>query len=261
MRLFCSVLLFALLTVLFAGSALADEMVSLKVGYQMLTPDGTFAVDGNGIPGSPISLNDDLNYDDSEDFIAELALQLGSFRLAASYLPIEFSGSGQLNRQIIFNGQTYAANSTLQSDVKLDTVDIGLTWFIVNIDDMPVRFQLGPEIGVKLVDAEISMTGTADVNGTQFTASEKESAKVPIPFLGARTRIGFSDYFAIVGKVSYLEYDNNSFLDADGQIEFSPIPLVGIYGGYRYFDIDIDDSGIYVDATLDGPYAGAFVRF
>ena len=55
--------------------------------------------------------------------------------------------------------------------------------------------------------------------------------------------------------------DGNSFLDVDGQIEFSPIPLVGIFAGYRYLDLEVDESGVFIDATLDGPYAGALVRF
>lgn len=258
MRRLLPMVLFALLTTtLAAGPALADEVVSLKAGYLKLTPKGDFSVDGNGIPGSIISFENDLNFQDSEDYFVEGALNLGPFRLAASYLPLEFSGKGALTRPITFAGLVFPAGTALQSDVTLDVADLELTWNLINFDDSGFRFQLGPEIGAKLIQADVSMTGTA----LGFSVSAQESADVPLPYVGARTRIGLADFFAIVGRVSYFEYDSNSLLDADAQLEFSPLPMVGIFGGYRYFDINIDDSGVFVDATLDGPYAGAFVRF
>lgn len=103
------------------------------------------------------------------------------------------------------------------------------------------------------------MTGVDALSGIFIT--ESESAKVPIPTLGARARIGFSDYIALVGRVGYSEYQDNSFLDAEAQIEFSPIPLVGVFGGYRYLDLKVDDSGVFVDAQFSGPFVGALIRF
>jgi len=260
MRLFCSAMLLALLTALAADPALADETVSLKAGYLMLTPDGTFAVDSSTLLGTPIDLDIDLGFDDSKDYFVEGALQLGSFRLSASYAPIEFKGLGTLTRDITFNGQTFSGSAQTASDVKLDLLDVGLTWYLINMDDLPVRLQIGPELSVKYVQADLSVVGeSSDVPGVVI--SEKESADAPIPTLGARARIGFSDFLAVAGRVGYLEYNDNRFIDADAQVEFSPIPLVGIFGGYRYLDIKFDESDVFIDATFSGPYAGAFVRF
>ncbi|NIQ09668.1 MAG: hypothetical protein GWO23_08290, partial [Gammaproteobacteria bacterium] len=54
---------------------------------------------------------------------------------------------------------------------------------------------------------------------------------------------------------------DNSYMDVDAQVEFSPLPLVGVYAGYRYLDIDVNESDVFIDATFSGPYAGAMVRF
>lgn len=234
---------------------LADEIVSLKAGYLVLSPEGVFAVDSGGVIGSEVDLEEDLGYDDSEELYLEAAFNLGPFRLAASYLPIEFSGSGTLTEEIKFNGETFAVGADVQSDVELDLYDIGLTWNLINIDDLPLRFQFGPELAVKVVDAEVSM---ADVTGT---LSESASATAPIPTIGARARLAFADYFGLVGRVGYLEYDDNRFLDAEAQIEFSPIPTLGIFAGYRYLELEVDESDVFIDATLDGPYGGLLVRF
>jgi len=112
---------------LIAGSTWADEIVSLKAGYISLTPDGIFAVNSGGLPGTKIDFDDDLNFDDSEELFAEIALNLGNFRLAAGYLPIDFSGKGNLTQTLIFNSKTFLVNSEVSSSVDMDIYDLGLT--------------------------------------------------------------------------------------------------------------------------------------
>jgi len=239
--------------------AVADEMISAKVGYQVLSPDGTFAVSGGGLAGSRIDLAQDLGYDDSQNLTAEVALQLGDLRLAAGFLPINFSGEGILNRTVIFNGKTYSASARAASDVDINLYDLGLSYYILNFDDLPVRFQLAPELSVKIFDVSLSLNGEENLTGNSL--HQEESGISTIPTIGARARVGFSDFFAVVGRAGYLEISGNSFLDVDGQIEFSPIPAVGVYGGYRYFDVTVDEDNIYVDTQFSGPYVGAFIRF
>ncbi len=84
---------------------------------------------------------------------------------------------------------------------------------------------------------------------------------MPIPTLGARMRVGLSDYLGVVARVGYMEYDGNSFMDAEAQLEFSPLPLVGVYAGYRTFVLEVDETDLAIDVDFSGPFAGAFVRF
>jgi outer membrane protein len=233
----------------------ADELFSFKASYQKLNPDGDFAVSSDSLPGTSIDLDDDLGYDDSEDYYLEAALQLGSFRLFAAYQPINFSGDGVLAETVDFNGETFVAGSHVESDIDIDIYEAGLAWYLVNVDDLPVRVQLGPEVAVKYIDASIDLADT-------FTGvSESESVKAPVPTVGLRGRVAVADLVGVVGRVGYLDYSGNSFLDVDAQVEFSPVPMVGVFAGYRYLDIDIDEDDVIIDASFDGPYVGAMVRF
>lgn len=252
MRFLAPMLTLLAVLALTAAPALADEMVSLKVGYLTLSPEGEFAVFDGGI-GTTVDMEDDLGFDDSEELMAEAAVQLGSFRLAAAYLPLRFSGHGTLSRDVAFGGQTFHVSDSVDSDVDIDLYDVGLTWHLLNLDDLPVRLQLGPELSVKFVDAELSMKSGA--------VSETESVIAPVPTIGLRGRVGLADFLGLVGRVGYLDYDNNSFVDADVQVEFSPVPLVGVFAGYRYFDIEVDEDDVFIDAHFDGPYGGVLVRF
>lgn len=249
-------LLLAGLIVCFSiGSAAADELISLKGGYLNLDPDGRFAVSSQGLSGTSVEFDDDLGFDESENLFLEAGLQLGAFRLFAAYLPLSFSGDGTLAKEINFNGETFGVGSRVDSDVDLDIYEAGLAWHIINFDDLPVRVQFGPEVAVKYVDADVSME--EDIFGTR----ESESVGVPVPTVGVRGRVAMADFLGVVGRAGYLEYDDNSFLDVDAQVELSPLPMVGVFAGYRYLDVDVDDDSVVIDATFDGPYVGALVRF
>jgi hypothetical protein len=240
---------------LLASPAFADEMFSFKAGYLSLNPSGDVAVSADGITGTTLDVEDDLSLDDSEDYFLEAALQLGSFRLFAAYLPISFSGNSVLDRDIDFNGETFVQGSRVETDVDIDIYEAGLAWYLLNIDDMPVRVQFGPEATVKYVDAQARMQdGTSGIN-------ESDSFGAPVPTIGARARVAIGDSLGAVGRVGYMEYGSNSFLDVDAQVEFSPLPMVGLFAGYRYLDVDLDENDVMIDATFSGPHAGAFIRF
>lgn len=240
---------------LLASPVSADESFSLKAAYLTLNPSGDVAVAGGGMTGSSLDIEDDLGLDDEAGYFAEMAFQWGAFRLFAAYLPISFSGDSQLTRDIDFRGETFVLGSRVESDVTIDIYEAGLAWFLVNIDDMPVRVQFGPELAIKYVDARIKLQDKSQA------LREDESIGVPVPTLGARARIALGDSLGVVGRVGYMEYNDNSFLDVDVQVEFSPLPLVGVFAGYRHLDLDVDENDVYIDAAFAGPYAGALVRF
>lgn len=236
-------------------TAQADEMLSLKVGYQNLTPSGQFA-SREGLVNTVIDLENDFGIEEEAELVAEAALQFGSFRLSAGYMPLKFSGTASAQRTIEFGGQTFTASDQAVGSLDVDLFDLGLTWYLINIDDLPVRVQVGPELAVKVFDGEASV-----VSKVTPALRESVSGTAPVPTLGLRGRVGLADMLSLSGRVGYVEYNDNSFLDADGQVEFSPIPMFGIYAGYRYLDLEVDEGDLFVDATFDGPYGGFLVRF
>lgn len=235
-------------------SSFADELLSIKAGYQLLSPTGTIAGTVGGI-GDKIDVRRDLDLDDSTGFAGEVALNWGKSRLSFNYLPISFSGTGTLNEPKTFKGLSFAATDRVKSELDIALYDIGYSYFLINLDDLPIRLQLGPELAVKVADAEILLRNLSGV------LEEKASALVPIPTVGIRGRIALADFLGLVGRVGYMEYNGNYFLDAEAQVEFSPLPMMGIYAGYRLFDLKIDESDLFVETEFSGPFGGFLVRF
>ncbi len=238
-----------------AQFACADERISLKAGYQLLAPEGEIGGTVDDRNSYAVDIDDSLNLSDSEGFSGEIALNLGNSRFSLNYLPIAFSGTGTLSDTIEINGETFSASTRVKTDLDLDVYDIGYTYFLVNTDDLPTRIQLGLELAVKIADANLAVR---ESNGN---VSASESLVMPIPTVGARARLALADYLGVSGRLGYMEVAGNYFMDAEAQVEFSPLPMFGLYAGIRYFDLKIDEDDIYVDTQMAGPFGGLMVRF
>jgi hypothetical protein len=247
--------LLVLCCLVWPACAAADELFSLKAGVLQLSPEGDFSVGTDSQPGTRVDVDNDLGFDDNEDFYLEAAMQLGTFRFFAAYMPISFSGAGDLEQDVHFNGETFYAESRVESKMDLDIYEAGLAWYTINVDDLPIRLQLGPEVAMKYIDAYLEMG--SDSNGLR----ESESVSVALPTLGLRGRLALSDFFGVIGRAGYMEYEDSSCLDIEAQVEFSPVTLVGIFGGFRYLDIEADESDVFIDAKFAGPYVGALIRY
>lgn len=248
------VVLSAVFLAVFAASASADESVSLKVGYMLMSPSGEMASEVSGV-GTTVDLESDLDIDDSSNIIAEAAFSFGDIKATLGYMPLSFEGNSILSRSILFDGELYPVGTRVVSNLDLDILDAGLTWYFINVDDLPTRVQLGVELSAKITSVE------ASINDITTGISESVDETLPIPTIGLRGRIAFSDFVGIAGRVGYIGYSDNRFLDADVQVEISPIPLVGVFAGYRYLDLEIDESDIFVDSQFSGFYGGALIRF
>lgn len=247
--------IFAAITVLFlgfTGTSQADETVAIKAGFMVLSPSGDFGVTVNNV-GTRIDLEKDLNFGNSSQPVGEINLNLGDSRLSFAFTPLSFSGQGLLTRTINYNGNTFAAGTTASSEFKADLYDLNYTYFMINMDDLPSRFQLGLEASVKIFNVKTKMS--------DGTISTSKNATLAIPTAGLRGRVALADFIGLTGHFSYLGYAGNFFTDADVQLEFSPLPLLGINAGYRYIKVKLDTNNLLADATFKGPFVGLFFRF
>ncbi|TLS67972.1 hypothetical protein FE236_10795 [Mariprofundus erugo] len=233
-------------------TALADEAFSIKPGYMLLSPSGTFGTTINNA-GNQMDVKKDLNFGNSSQAFGEIDINLGDSTLAVSYVPFNFGGSSTLTRNVTYNGQTYTAATATSSSVQGNIFDVGYTYYLLNMDDLPSRIQIGIETAAKTISAQASVTGAG--------VTSSKSITLPIPTLGLRGRVALADFIGVTGRIGYIGYANNAFTDMESQIEFSPLPTLGIFAGYRYMKLKIDNSGFLANMTMKGPIVGGFFRF
>jgi len=237
------------------GPVLADEIFSLKTGYIRLNPNGNFSLTSGGIEGTTLNLDKSLGLGKSNTGNIEAAFHIGDLRLGLEYLPIRSSGKALTNSSVQFGNDFFPAGTSVKSRLECDIVDLGMSYYLLNFDDLPSRLQLGLEAGVKVIRSSVGMESAA------LGISQQKSATIPIPVAGLRGRMALMDFIGITGQAKGFSYSGNRFIEADAQVEFSPLPGLGLYMGYRYIDMKVDHAGVFVDASFSGPVAGAFFRF
>lgn len=242
----------AALTLGFAATAQADETIAVKAGFMVLSPSGDFGARVNNT-GSRIDLERDLKFKNSSQATGEIDINLGDSLISFGFVPLTFKGSGNLNRTITYNGNTFTAGTAVTSSFKADLYDFSYTYYMINMDDLPSRFQLGFETSVKTFNAKTLVSGAG--------VTTARNATVAIPTAGLRGRVALADFIGVSGRFGYMGYAGNFFTDAQAQVEFSPLPLLGVNAGYRYMQIKLDTNGLIADTTFQGPYAELFFRF
>jgi outer membrane protein len=245
--------------------ARADATIAVRGEYWFMDLSGDVAVSGDAVGDAT-----DLSLDDSTDGLGldgdntvgfSAMLNLGPFFLFGRYIPIDVSGSGTTTTTVNFGDFTFDADATLDSSLEFDMIDAGLGIHVINFDDLPVRVQLGLLAEVKYLDGTVKATGDVTSGGVTTTESDSQDFTLPIPMVGARLNLGLADFLAVNVQGAAIAYSGDHLYDVEGRVELSPLPFVGISGGYRYLNVTVDESDVNIDATFDGPFIEAFVRF
>ena len=186
--------------------------------------------------------------------------------LKLDYMPMKFSGSGTLNRQITFGGTTYQANANFNLNAKLNRFDILAYYhlpFISTATKDMLKIRLG--LNVRVVDFSESFTGT-EVNTNQ-TVTESKSLTVPVPMGHVGVTFSPIKQVSLVGDLNYVSYGSNDYYNYNAGLRLSPVGLFKsaivpfIQVGYRYEKLKIDQSSVYADVKVKGPYALIGIEF
>jgi hypothetical protein len=165
-------------------------------------------------------------------------------------------GGGQTDRTFTFDGRTYpvATPVTSEADVAFAGLDYGFD--VVHTG----QAALGLNIGVRFVGAEASIEAplVGEAKGEFETALPALGLVVilhpfPVPLLSS---------LALSGRISGGTIgDGGTFIDAEGGVEWLPIPLLAIRVGYRYFHAEGERDRDEANVDLYGPYASLTLSF
>jgi outer membrane protein len=186
--------------------------------------------------------------------------------LKLDYMPMKFSGYGTLNRQITFGGTTYQANANFNLNAKMNRFDILAYYhlpFISTATKDMLKVRLG--LNVRVVDFSESFTGTDQATG--YTVTESKSLTVPVPMGHIGVTFSPIKQVSLVGDLNYVSYGSNDYYNYNAGLMLSPngilhsmiVPFIQV--GYRYEKLKIDQSSVYADVKVKGPYALIGVEF
>jgi hypothetical protein len=237
--------------------AFHQSTIHIEGGAWFPTLDAEVRSSRAGLEGDLIS-DDDVGIDDPD-----VVFQGGvTFRLAKRHaLRIDgfafgVDGGRQTDRTFTFDGRTYpvATPVTSEADVAFAGLDYGFD--VVHTG----QAALGLNIGVRFVGAEASIEAplVGEAKGEFETALPALGLVVilhpfPVPLLSS---------LALSGRISGGTIgDEGTFIDAEGGVEWLPIPLLAIRVGYRYFHAEGERDRDEANVDLYGPYASLTLSF
>jgi len=242
-----------LLSFVFISEARAFDMEG-AVGIWRQDPSGNFSLDGDTLEGDSLDIEDDLKYDRDDNLIARVRLDLpGLFpNVYLMATKVEFEETGRREEPFRFGNEVF--QGSFESRLKYDHYDISVFYSIPLIKTASLNrlnFDLGLNGRVVDLQAEVSQSGR--------TEREDLTAFVPMLFAAAQARP--FKFLSIEGELRGLAISSQHLLDIIGRVKVKPTAFLFIAGGYRFEDIEVDQSGIAADFTIEGPFAEAGVEF
>ncbi len=244
-----------------SAAAQADTIAGLYIGGQIwdIKSEAAFANPGNA--QTSLNIKDELG----GSVWAKLEHPVPLVpNVMVRYNQMDSKGDTELGSDFEFNDVTFAAGSSLNSDLKLTHADIVLYYELLDMDT--AWFDLG--LNFKTGNYKATMTGTADIGaGDPVTQSTtvKYSGVVPTVYAAAGAKFPFTG-IGVFADVSGVSYSGTKLYDAQAGLSWSFIDNVAVEAqvqlGYRIFDLRSDDfDGVDAETTFKGAFAGVQFHF
>lgn len=243
----------------------ADTILGVYVGAGIwqFDYDGGLASDTNVI--SETFTLDDLGLDNesSNYFYAALEHPVPVIpNIKIQYTDISSEEENTITREIIFDDQTFSANSQVSTDLDLTHTD--LTFYYEVLDNW-ISLDLG--LTARIFDGFIKLSASDPLDPTNTIRAE-ETVDETIPMIYGKAQFDFPLTGWFFGAtVNVISVSGNTLSDVEAKIGYMsdglPVLDIGFELGYRQLKLEVDelDDDLEVDVTLDGPYVSLVLHF
>ncbi len=237
----------------FATQEEIDERFKINLGmFWIWQTDTTVAATKNGLVGSTIHLQDDLNLEtDNQNFKIDGYYRFTNHhRIEFAYFGLRSDGSNTLTKDINWDGQEYRIGTFVDSYSNIDIYKINYAYSFYHNKDIEVSVSAG----VHAMNFDVGLSaGVRLENGTGEGVKRAGSAVdfiAPLPVIGFRLDYQLAKDWKMIGSVDYfsLKIDdyNGYFLDfmisAEYRITHAFSAGVGVNSTAINFSIDKDDD-------------------
>ncbi len=213
-------------------------------------------VDDSGKTGDILNLKETLGVKDESYPSFEVFLGGGNHHLDVAYTPIDYSGSALLTRKIVFNGQTYAPGSKVDTGLRLKMFDLEYRYTFLDTENIFAGFSLDLIGHIKYIDGEAKINAPASNTGSEF------KFRAPMPMVGLGAHVGIlHDLLELRAKATGIAYSGNYLYEALADLSFTPFPFLDIHAGYKAIRLKIDHSDLFLDSEFAGPFVGLTVSY
>ena len=243
------------------GTLSSAQVLELEGRYWPAALTATVRVTGDhaNVPSdiSTINLKSDLGLKDKNLKDFRLTLFTGpNSRLRVANVKMDYNADQNITRTILFNGQLYTVGARVLTTLNLDYWRYGWVWEFVGGPSSKVKFGTLLEAKKISVDAGLSAPELAP------PVAERKSFSATVPTVGLVLDINPSRMLNIFAEVSGMSLGNKGHAwDGEAGLKLVLGSHLVASGGYRYFDLEVDDKPDFAKLKNSGPFLGAGLRF
>jgi hypothetical protein len=169
--------------------------------------------------------------------------------LGALYAPLAITATGQLDRNLLFAGETFPAHTALEATYKFNSYRLMYRYDFIR----KTKLTAGAGITAKIRDAKIAVKG----NGR---ASEKTNVGF-VPIIHFRLLWGFYQQFSFLLDGDALAAPQGRAEDVIAAFLFKASDKVSLKAGYRIVEGGSDVNEVYSFTLLNYAVIGAIIHF
>jgi len=250
-----------------AHAAEGDPRFTLRVGAMNIENDNT--IRGNTtVAGQDVNVSEDFKMGGKEwepriDGVFRFSDRQ---RLIFDYFKWDKDRRETLDDGIAFGQINVPEGSFVKAELKYQVASLVYDYSVVDTE----KFDLGLQLGAEW--AKVSAKGFADLGNVYNGRFLDESESGVAPVVGARLSFTPADRWLINIQGQYLNTNWGSFDDYDGDlsranaiVEYRFTETFGVFAGYDWFKLDVDQKGsdgvIGLKQEFKGPVAGISMTF
>ncbi len=205
-------------------------------------------IPGDG--GTLFSLSEELEIDPSIFFRARVFYDFNPrHHLGVLIAPLSLKSAGQLDRELIFEGKTFPANTPLDATYRFNSYRLTYRYDFYRKPNLEIGFGLTG----KIRDAEIS------IKGNEIEAKKTNVGFVPL--INFRLLWNFQEKFGFLLNGDALAAPQGRAEDILAALKYQISDRIGIKLGYRILEGGADNDEVYTFALLHYAVIGILWNF
>lgn len=241
------------------AQALDDKYwVEVQGYFPSIDTDAT--ISRTGAPGTDIDLENDLGMNKHETLPA---VRLGArvwdrWVVTGEYYRLDRNGSRAADRDLVFDGDTFAGSATIDSKMSSDIYRLTIGYLFLKND----TYEVGAGIGLHATDFELRLRGNVRVGAAALqTETRRKSFLAPQPTIGVFGVYQPTSKFVVNGRVDYLSVTVGDYgggiTNIEANVAYRATNMIQVGAGWRYvaYDLEIDKKNYQgdLDYNFSGP--------
>ena len=244
----------ASLALLTSVPAQADTLLGLYIGGQMWANNAKGSFGEGEIDQSVFDFEDEYQGSFYVAFEHPIPL-IPNAKIASTTL--DTVGGTTLTSSFTFNGETYTANTELDTTLEASYIDYTLYYEL--FDNDLLTFDFG--ITGRDLDSYIQVVEPA----TKIDSDLSASGIIPMVYLSTIVGLPFTG-FNFFAEGNFISYDDQTVYDVQAGVSYELLDNLAVdldlTLGYRTVKLELNDlDDFYSDLTFDGVFVGAILHF